>query len=50
VQRLLGQIEVAEEANERGQDAARVGSINRLDLGANPIGRVLRETCVVVLD
>ena len=28
---FLGEIEVAEHANERGQDAARVGPVERVD-------------------
>ena len=31
VQRLLGAIEIAEQANQRGEDAPRVGAIDGLD-------------------
>ena len=31
VQRLLGQVEVAEEADQRGEDAARLGAVDGLD-------------------
>jgi hypothetical protein len=32
VQRLLGEIEIAEETDERGQHPARIGAIDRVDL------------------
>ena len=35
MQRLLGQIEIADEANERGQDTARVRAVERLDLAGD---------------
>jgi hypothetical protein len=42
VERLFRQVEVTDQANERREDAARLGSIESLDLGSNPVGRVLR--------
>src|SRR5262249_40407488 len=41
VQRLLGEIEVAEEADEGGEDAPGVGTIDRLDLLARQRGWIL---------
>ena len=31
VQRLLGEVEVAEQADQRGEDAARLGAVDRID-------------------
>jgi hypothetical protein len=47
---LFGQIEVAEQPNERGQDAARLGPIDRLDLGSDPVGRLLADPRLGVVD
>jgi hypothetical protein len=41
VHRLLGEIEIAEKADERGKDAAGVVSIEALDRLTSPLRRVL---------
>ena len=41
VQRLLGEIEVAEQADQRGEHAARVGAVDRFDSLAHPVGRIV---------
>ena len=33
LKRLLGQIKITQEANQRGKDAARFGAIDRFDFG-----------------
>jgi primary-amine oxidase len=40
VQRLLGEVEVAEEPDQRREDAARLGPVDRLDPVARPRGRL----------
>ena len=40
VQRLLGEVEVAEQADQRGEDAARLGAVDRLDRLARAVDRV----------
>ena len=35
VQRLLGKLEITEEANQRREHASRVGSVDRFDLGSD---------------
>jgi hypothetical protein len=41
VQRLFGEIEVAEEANQGGEDAARVGAVEAAHRRPHPLGGVL---------
>ena len=41
VQRLFGEVEVAKQPNQRGEHAARFGTIDRVGFRAYPIGRVL---------
>ena len=40
VQRLLGEIEVAEQPDQRGEDAARFGTIDRIGRGAHTLERI----------
>jgi hypothetical protein len=35
VQRFFGEVEITDEANQRGEDTARVGAIERLDLAGD---------------
>ena len=37
VQRFLGQVEIAEQANQRGEHAARVGAVNGVDCFADVV-------------
>jgi hypothetical protein len=46
VQRLFGEIEVAEEAGERGEDAARLLPIDRVDRLPRAVGHVLTHLVV----
>jgi hypothetical protein len=41
VHRLLGEVEVAEQADQGGEDAARVGAVEGVYHLAQPVGRVL---------
>jgi len=45
VQRLLGEIEVAEQAHQGGEDVARVGAVD----GVNPRARLFGHDAVVGL-
>jgi hypothetical protein len=45
VQRLLGEIEVAEEADECGEDAPGVGTIDGLDRLARQLAGILAHGC-----
>ena len=49
VQRLLGAVEVAEQADQRREHAARLGAVDGVEPSPWPRGRVLRP-CGVVLD
>ena len=40
VQSLLGEVEIAEQADQRGQDAARVGAVDGVHRIAHPFGAV----------
>ena len=46
VQRLFGEVEIAQHADQRGQHAARFGAVDGVDLLADLLGRVLAHLTV----